>query len=47
MLNINKSEALLASIRNGETLTQRDKLSLIISLSLPSMLAQITNVLMF
>lgn len=47
MLNINKSEALLASIRNGETLTQRDKLSLIISLSLPSMLAQITSVLMF
>jgi putative MATE family efflux protein len=42
-----KSDALLASIREGRPLTNADKLNLIIGLSIPSMLAQITNVLMF
>lgn len=42
-----KSDALLASIRNGQPLTFRDKLSLIVGLSIPSILAQITSVMMF
>ena len=42
-----KSDALLANIRNGHQLTLRDKLSLIVGLSVPSILAQMTSVLMF
>lgn len=42
-----KSDLLLEKIRSGESLTRMDKFSLIISLSVPSMLAQISSVLMF
>lgn len=47
MLSNRKSDALLAKIRNGNPMTQREKLNLIIGLSIPSMLAQITSVMMF
>lgn len=47
MLSNRKSDALLAKIRNGSPMTQREKLNLIIGLSIPSMLAQITSVMMF
>ena len=47
MLSNRKSHALLAKIRNGNPMTQREKLNLIIGLSIPSMLAQITSVMMF
>ncbi len=47
MFNKKKNEALLASIRNGNVLSQRDKINLVLGLSLPSILAQITTVLMF
>ena len=47
MFNRGKNDALLASIREGKTLSQADKINLVISLSVPSILAQITNVLMF
>lgn len=42
-----KSEMLLAMIRNGELMSGNDKLNLIFQLSLPSILAQMTNVMMF
>ncbi len=42
-----KSDALLAKIRDGETLTSSEKLRLIISLSIPSILSQLTVTLMF
>ena len=42
-----KSDILLAFIRNGQPLTMGDKLNLIIGLSIPSILAQITSVMMF
>ena len=42
-----KSDILLAKIRNGEEMTRLEKISLIIDLSIPSMLAQITTVMMF
>lgn len=42
-----KSDFLLSKIRNGEEMTGREKLRLIIDLSIPSMLAQITTVMMF
>lgn len=42
-----KSDLLLAKIREGETLTGMEKLNLIIQLSIPSILAQITSVMMF
>ena len=42
-----RSEALLAAIREGRTMGRSDMLSLIISLSIPSILAQLTNVMMF
>lgn len=42
-----KSDTLLAKIRNGAQLTGREKLELIVELSIPSMLAQITTVMMF
>jgi len=38
---------LLAKIREGQTITSSEKLGLIISLSIPSILAQITSTLMF
>ena len=41
------SEQLLEKIRMGGMLSMRDKLMLIVDLSVPSMLAQITTVLMF
>ena len=47
MLGSKKSEALLANIRNGLPMSRREKLSLIINLSIPSMLAQLTTVMMF
>jgi putative MATE family efflux protein len=47
MLNGKKSEALLAKIRENQPLSGRDKLNLIVELSIPSMLAQITMVMMF
>ncbi|MBR7065851.1 MAG: MATE family efflux transporter [Prevotella sp.] len=42
-----KSDELLGFIRDGKPLTSRDKLNLIIQLSIPSILAQITSVVMF
>ncbi|MBR6715500.1 MAG: MATE family efflux transporter [Prevotella sp.] len=42
-----KSDILLEAIRNGNPLTTSDKMNLIIALSIPSILAQITSVLMF
>ena len=47
MLGSKSSERLLANIRNGLPMTQGEKLRLIVSLSVPSMLAQITTVMMF
>ena len=42
-----KSDRLLAKIRKGAHLSGREKLELIVDLSVPSMLAQITTVMMF
>ena len=42
-----KSDVLLAAIREGKPLVSAEKLNLIIGLSVPSILAQITSVLMF
>jgi len=42
-----KSDELLGFIREGRPLTGREKLNLIIQLSIPSILAQITSVVMF
>ena len=42
-----KSDVLLGYIRDGRPLTSREKLNLIIQLSIPSILAQITSVVMF
>lgn len=42
-----KSDALLAIIREGGSITAREKMNLIIQLSIPSILAQVTHVLMF
>lgn len=47
MFSNKRNEALMASIRNGLPMTRREKVNLIIGLSIPSILAQITNVLMF
>ena len=47
MLGNKKSEALLANIRNGLPMSQNEKLKLIVSLSIPSILAQFTTVMMF
>lgn len=41
------SDRLLAQIRDGKAMTSVEKLNLIIGLSVPSILAQVTNVLMF
>lgn len=42
-----KSEDLLAYIRQGRTMTQQEKFRLIVSLSIPSILAQISATVMF
>ena len=47
MLGSKSSERLLANIRNGLPMTRGEKLRLIVSLSIPSMLAQLTTVMMF
>ena len=47
MLNAKKTEKLLACIREGQEMTTREKFNLIVELSIPSMLAQISMVLMF
>lgn len=47
MLSKQKTDNLLGKIRNGVAMTQGEKLNLIWLLSLPSILAQITNVMMF
>jgi putative MATE family efflux protein len=44
---IKNSELLLSYIREGRTMTQREKLWLIVSLSIPSILAQISATVMF
>ncbi len=44
---LKNSDALLADIRDGRSMTTSDKLRLIVSLSIPSILAQVTAVLMF
>lgn len=47
MLNNKKDKVLLAMIRNGRCMTAAHKLRLIVSLSLPSMMAQVSSILMF
>ncbi|MBM6992351.1 MAG: MATE family efflux transporter [Prevotella sp.] len=47
MLSNKRSEILLAKIREQLPMTGREKLNLIVELSIPSMLAQITTVMMF
>lgn len=47
MFSTTKTDALLASIREGRVMTNGEKLNLIVQLSIPSILAQITTVLMF
>ena len=42
-----KSESMLELIRSGKPMTTSDKLNLIVLLSIPSILAQITSVVMF
>ena len=44
---IKESDRLLGFIRDGKPLTNREKLNLIVKLSIPSILAQITSVVMF
>lgn len=47
MLYSKKTEYLMESIRSGRTMERSEKLNLIVGLSIPSMLAQISTVLMF
>ena len=47
MQKLKNSELLLSYIREGRTMTQREKLWLIVSLSIPSILAQISAAVMF
>ena len=47
MKKVKNSELLLSYIREGRSMTQREKLWLIISLSIPSILAQISATVMF
>ena len=47
MLFKNKTDYLMESIRLGRSMTSGEKLNLIAGLSVPSMLAQISTVLMF
>ena len=44
---MSKSQDLLSYIREGRTMTQREKLQLIVQLSIPSILAQISATVMF
>ena len=41
------TDALLEKIRNGSYMTMGEKLNLIVQLSIPSILAQVTTVMMF
>ncbi len=47
MLFKNKTDYLMESIRLGRAMDRREKLNLIVGLSIPSMLAQISTVMMF
>jgi len=47
MKTVKNSEVLLSYIREGRAMTQREKLWLIVSLSIPSILAQISATVMF
>lgn len=47
MFENRKDQILLAMIRNGRPMTAAQKLRLIVSLSLPSMMAQVSSILMF
>ena len=47
MKMVKNSELLLSYIREGRTMTRREKLWLIVSLSIPSILAQISATVMF
>lgn len=47
MLDNKRDRILLAMIRNGRAMTGSQKLRLIVSLSLPSMMAQVSSILMF
>jgi len=47
MFSSKKDNALLAMIRSGQEMTGRQKLSLIVQLSIPSILAQLSSTLMF
>ena len=47
MKKVKNSEVLLSYIREGRTMSQREKLWLIVSLSIPSILAQISATVMF
>ena len=47
MKKVKNGELLLSYIREGRTMTQREKLWLIVSLSIPSILAQISATIMF
>lgn len=47
MLGLNKENKLLANIREGVSMTRAEKLRLIVEMSIPSMLAQLSAVLMF
>ncbi len=47
MFSNKNSERLLSKIRDGQSMSRGEKLSLIVELSIPSILAQITSVLMF
>ena len=46
-MNIKKTDIWLAAIRDGKPITGSEKLNLIIGLSIPSILAQMTSVMMF
>lgn len=47
IFSLKSSDELLAGIREGKPVSTSEKLSLIIGLSIPSILAQVTSVLMF
>lgn len=47
MLYSKKTEYLMESIRSGRAMVRSEKLNLIVGLSIPSMLAQISTVMMF
>jgi len=47
MLYSKKTDYLMESIRLGRDMARREKLNLIVGLSIPSMLAQISTVMMF